>query len=194
MTKFKLTRKSKKQRPINLDQLLVAKLFIVDKEPYYISHQGDYLGGCRVDEEGNVCDFWNEKSKSAMKPQTIIIKKPKLIINIFCTPRYVKEYLTGVKIPFTYITDIHKLFIEQTYGLVNGKKESDMFVCIDCQRKNPTMEELSEYIIKHKNVDKYGLKLLADKKISRAKHKQGKLKEKIKEMEEEREKALLKTK
>ena len=69
-----------------------------------------------------------------------------------------------------------------------------MFVCIDCQRKNPTMEELSEYIIKHKNVDKYGLKLLADKKISRAKHKQGKLKEKIKEMEEEREKALLKTK
>ena len=194
MTKFKLTKKSKNERPVDLDKLLVAKLFIADKEPYYISHQSDYLGGCRVDEEGNVCDFWNEKSKSAIKPQTIIIKKPKLIINLFCTPRYVEEYLTGIKIPFTHVVDIRKSVIFQDYGLVSGRKESDMFVCADCERKSPTIEELTAYIAKHKNIDKYALKLLADKKISKAKHKQGKLQEKIEAMEEEKEKTLLMTK
>ncbi len=193
MTKFKLTKKSKKERPVDLDKLLVAKLFIADKAPYYINHQGDYLGGCRVDEEGNVCDFWNDKSRSAIKPQTIIIKKPKLMIDIFCTPRYVEEYLTGVKIPFTYVIDIRKSVVTQDYGLVNGKEESDMFVCTDCKRKIPTIEELTAYIAEHKNIDKYALKLLADKKISRAKHKQGKLAEK-KAMEEEKEKTLLMTK
>ena len=174
MTDLKLTKKLKEGKPINLDKLLVAQLFTVEDQPYYISTKDSLLCGCKIDIYGKVRFFTNPKTLNKIEGKTIIIKKPKLMIDIFYCPKYVEEYLTGVKIPFSHIIDTIKFECDPAnrYALDTNHKELDMFVCLDNNPRNPTMEEIEEYMRQYQSRSTYEFYLETEKSLCSKKHKE----------------------
>ena len=182
MTDLKLTKKVKEGKPINLDKLLIAQVFTVEDQPYYIDTRNSILCGCKTDGFGKVKFFTNPKTLTRMEGKTIIIKKPKLMIDVFWCPKYVEEYLTGVKIPFSHVIDTIKFECDQynRYALETGHKKLDMFVCLDNEPRNPTMEEVEEYMKEHNSISTYEFILETAKDLNRRKHTEDKPKQKIK--------------
>ena len=182
MTDLKLTKKLKEGKPINLDKLLIAQLFTVEDQPYYINAKGSMLCGCKTDVYGKVEFFTNPKTLNKIEGRTIIIKKPKLMIDIYYCPKYVEEYLTGVKIPFSHIIDTIKFECDPAnrYALDTNHKKLDMFVCLDNNPRNPTMEEVEEYVKEHNSISTYEFILETAKDLCRRKHIEDKPKQKIK--------------
>ena len=174
MTDLKLTKKLKEGKPINLDKLLVAQLFTVEDQPYYIKAKGSMLCGCKTDVYGKVEFFTNPKTLNKIEGRTIIIKKPKLMIDIYYCPKYVEEYLTGVKIPFSHIIDTIKFECDPSnrYALETSHKELDMFVCLDNNPRNPTMEEIEEYMKQYQSRSTYEFYLETKKSLCSKKHKE----------------------
>lgn len=174
MTDLKLTKKLKEGKPINLDKLLIAKLFTVEDQPYYISVKDSLLCGCKTDIYGKVRFFTNPKTLNKIEGRTIIIKKPKLMIDIYYCPKYVEEYLTGVKIPFSHIIDTIKFECDPSnrYALDTNHKELDMFVCLDNNPRNPTMEEIEEYMKQYQSLSTYEFYLETKKSLCSKKHKE----------------------
>ena len=174
MTDLKLTKKVKEGKPINLDKLLIAQVFTVEDQPYYISVKDSLLCGCKTDVYGKVEFFTNPKTLNKIEGRTIIIKKPKLMIDIYYCPKYVEEYLTGVKIPFSHIIDTIKFECDPSnrYALETSHKELDMFVCLDNNPRNPTMEEIEEYMKQYQSRSTYEFYLETKKSLCSKKHKE----------------------
>lgn len=184
MTDLKLTKKLKEGKPINLDKLLIAKLFIVEDQPYYINGKksGSMISSCRTDNNGKVRFFTNPKTLNKIEGKTIIIKKPKLMIDVFWCPKYVEECLTGVKLQFAHVIDTIKFECDPSnrYALDTNHKKLDMFVCLDNEPRNPTMEEVEEYMKEHQSIATYEFLLETEKDSCRRKHIEDKPKQKIK--------------
>ena len=169
-------------KQVNLNKLLIAQVFTVDEQPYYIDTKGSILCGCKTDEYGKVKVFTNPKTLNIIEGKTIIIKKPKLMIDVFWYPKYVKEYLTGVRLPFAHIIDTIKFECDpyNRYALETRHDKLDMFVCLDNDPRNPTIEELEEYKREHNSIATYEFLLETEKDSCRRKHQEDKPKQKIK--------------
>ena len=157
----------------NLNKLLVAKLFVVEEEPYYIDTKGSILNGCKTDEFGKVKFFVNPKTLNKIEGKIILIKKPKIMIDLFYCPSYVEEYLTGVKLPFAHVIDTIKYECDSDnrYALETNHKKLDMFVCLDNEPSNPTIEELNEYKKINNSIATYEFRLETEKSLCKKRYK-----------------------
>ena len=150
MTKYSLEKSDKKDfKSLNLNKLLVVKLYGVLQDPGYITITD-------LDERYGK----HEKIEDVYFPvvkglDTIIVKRPLLLIDVWYRPKYVREFLTGVKIPFSHVVYVRDFEITRDYGIMSEHKELDLFAHADIDKKSPTLEETWDYIESHENIPEY---------------------------------------
>lgn len=166
MKKYELVKGEKEdRRTIKLDKLLVTKIYKVDKKHGYISENDLYWRTCRNGWIENGYDGYN------FSEQMVIIKKP-LFHDKLRSPKYVKEFLTGTKIPLVSIRreEFPSFMYSRNFFTDTAHKELDMFVATKPYEKAPTTEQLWGYIEKHKNVEFYKNLLTKLLEVSKQRH------------------------
>ena len=172
MKNFVLTKGEKEDsKTVNLKKLIVANLCIIDDEHSFINEVKLYSMICKY---GYVP---NDYGSIRIKKEPIIIKKPTFSEH----PKYVREFITGVKIPYAKIVYIGSGGIptifdsDSQYTIDTKNKEFDIFVCNE-HNLSPSVEELWKYIEKHEDAKEYADSLL--EKISEIQTRTENMKEK----------------